>query len=138
MLSIIEVFFILFIHWFADFLYQDVRWATEKSRDLSALLKHTCVYSAIWLVSIWPWLGLNASLTFCMVTFVSHTATDYLTSKAVSKKFARGELGSPIPNTGAFTLIGADQLLHYAQLVVTYLALRPERAEQSFAMFAIF
>jgi hypothetical protein len=59
-------------------------------------------------------------LAFVGITFVAHTITDYITSRIVSRKFANKEFGSPIPNTGAFTVIGFDQVLHYIQLFGTY------------------
>ena len=62
-----------------------------------------------------PWM-----ITFPLITFVFHTLTDYFTSKIVSRKFANQEYGSPIPNFGAFTVIGFDQVLHYVQLFLTY------------------
>jgi hypothetical protein len=55
-----------------------------------------------------------------LITFVAHTVTDYFTSKAVSKKFAKNELGSSVPNFGAFSYIGFDQVLHYVQLILTW------------------
>jgi len=126
---------IIFIHWVADFIFQAEEWATNKSKSFKALVKHTATYSFIWYLvmfgfSIWrnhfggptikdlgwsPWMGL-----FPIITFVFHTATDYFTSKVVSRKFANNEYGSPIPNFGAFTVIGFDQVLHYIQLFGTY------------------
>jgi hypothetical protein len=38
----------------------------------------------------------------------------------VSKKFADHYYGSPIPNFGAFSTIGFDQVLHYVQLIITW------------------
>jgi hypothetical protein len=64
------------------------------------------------------------SLLFGVITFITHTATDYFTSRIVSKKFAKQEYGSPIPNFGAFTIIGIDQVLHYIQLFLTYQLLK--------------
>lgn len=63
-------------------------------------------------------------LSFVGITFICHTATDYVTSRIVSKKFAKGHYGSAIPNFGAFTIIGFDQILHYIQLFLTYYILK--------------
>jgi uncharacterized membrane protein len=126
---------IIFIHWVADFIFQAEEWAVNKSKSLKALLKHTVMYSFIWYIVLlgfaiygtrfngpkiedlgWtPWMGL-----FPVITFVFHTITDYFTSKIVSRKFANNEYGSSIPNLGAFTVIGFDQVLHYIQLFGTY------------------
>ena len=126
---------IIFIHWVADFIFQAEEWAVNKSKSLKALLKHTVMYSFIWYIVLlgfaiygtrfngpkiedlgWtPWMGL-----FPVITFVFHTITDYFTSKIVSRKFANNEYGSSIPNLGAFSVIGFDQVLHYIQLFGTY------------------
>jgi hypothetical protein len=85
----------------------------------------------IWVLVICLLFGLNNttqttmwyvthSFAFGVVTLICHTATDYVTSRIVSKKFAKGEYGSSIPNFGAFTIIGIDQVLHYVQLFLTY------------------
>ena len=59
-------------------------------------------------------------LLFSGITFIAHTVTDYFTSKIVSKRFENKHFGSKIPNLGAFTVIGFDQILHYVQLILTY------------------
>jgi hypothetical protein len=70
-------------------------------------------------------LGVNWKVSvFVFITFVLHTTTDYYTSRIVSKKFANNHYGSPIPNFGAFSIIGFDQVLHYVQLFLTYYYLR--------------
>jgi hypothetical protein len=126
---------IIFIHWVADFIFQAEEWAVNKSKCFSALVKHTTMYSFIWLLvmvgfSVWgnhfggpkmEELGWSEwMILFPVITFVFHTITDYFTSKIVSRKFANNEYGSPIPNLGAFTVIGFDQVLHYIQLFGTY------------------
>jgi hypothetical protein len=134
-MSLIVVLSIIFIHWVADFIFQAEEWANNKSKSLKPLLKHTATYSFIWYlvmfgISVWgnhfggpsseelgwsPWMGL-----FPLITFIFHTITDYFTSKIVSKRFENQHYGSPIPNFGAFTIIGFDQVLHYVQLFLTY------------------
>lgn len=134
-MTLIEILLIIFIHWVADFIFQAEEWATNKSKSFKALVKHTAMYSFIWYLVIFgfaicgnhfngpsieelgwtPWM-----ITFPLITFVFHTLTDYFTSKIVSRKFANQEYGSPIPNFGAFTVIGFDQVLHYVQLFLTY------------------
>jgi hypothetical protein len=124
MITIYEVLTIILIHWFADFLMQDEKWALGKSKNWNDLLNHTVFYSFIWIFGIMFFLSPVKSIIFAGITFVFHTATDYFTSRIVSKKFEKKEYGSAIPNTGAFTIIGIDQVLHYAQLFLTYLYLK--------------
>lgn len=132
MLTLTEIFTILIIHWFADFLMQDEKWAKGKSKNWYDLLSHTFTYSCVWFIPIiylFPenWTTsqyvLN-SILFGSITFISHTITDYFTSRIVSKMFAEGRYGSSIPNIGGFTIIGIDQVLHYIQLFTTYYLLK--------------
>ena len=125
MIKIEYVLIILFIHFVADFICQDQEWAVNKSKSWDALLTHTVFYSAIWL-----WIGLGLTFShkvdplkiafFTLITFLAHTITDYFTSRIAAKKFANKHLGSKIPNLGAFTVIGFDQVLHFVQLFYTY------------------
>jgi len=124
-------FLIILIHWIADFVFQAEEWANNKSKNNIALYKHVITYSTLWLLPICLMLGIErphettewyvySTLIFFVLTFCCHFITDYITSRIVSKKFANEEYGSPIPNTGAFTVIGFDQVLHYAQLFLTF------------------
>ena len=113
--------FIVVIHFIADFIFQAEEWATNKSKSNFALFKHVTAYTIIWSVSgLFIFSDPFKYLTFLLVTFVAHFTTDYFTSRIVSRKFANNEYGSPIPNFGAFTVIGFDQVLHYGQLFLTY------------------
>jgi hypothetical protein len=122
---------IIFIHWVADFIFQAEEWANNKSKNNVDLYKHVITYSTFWLFASPFLLGITrpdettqwyvySSILFFMITFCCHFITDYVTSRIVSRKFANKEYGSPIPNTGAFTVIGFDQVLHYIQLFGTY------------------
>lgn len=117
-----EIFiFIIVMHWVADFIFQAEKWSLGKSKSWAPLLKHTTTYSLLWLLPVWFITGdLIGSFVFVITTFALHTVTDYYTSRVVSKKFAKGHYGSPIPNFGAFSTIGFDQVLHYVQLICTW------------------
>jgi hypothetical protein len=131
-MTLIEIFTIIIVHFIADFIMQDEKWALGKSKNWDDLLSHTFIYSLVWFFTISVILTLKAeagldylvilpiSAVFMVITLITHTATDYFTSRIVSKKFAEGKYGSAIPNFGAFTTIGADQVLHYIQLFLTY------------------
>lgn len=122
---------IIFIHWVADFIFQAEEWATNKSKINTALFKHVLTYSTIWVLPACVILGnlrprettewyVYSTLLFFTLTFLCHFITDYITSRIVSKRFADKYYGSPIPNFGAFSVIGFDQVLHYVQLFFTY------------------
>lgn len=109
------------MHWVGDGVLQDEKWAKEKNHSLKALLKHTSLYSVVWILPIlWLTIDLEGALLFTLITFVAHTLTDFVTSKIVSRKFKNGDYGSEIPNVGGFSMIVMDQGLHAIQLGVTY------------------
>ncbi len=130
-MTLVVILTIIFIHWVADFIFQAEEWAVNKSKSNVALYNHVLTYSTIWLLPSCFLLGITkpnettewyvySSILFFLITFCCHFITDYITSRIVSRKFADKEYGSPIPNTGAFTVIGFDQLLHYIQLFGTF------------------
>jgi len=108
-------------HWGFDYIFQDKTWGEGKWNNPVLLLKHTSIYSFSWLI-FWLSLGYGVifSLIFSLVTFVFHTITDYFTSKWTHDLFEIKHYGTHIPNTGVFTVLGLDQLLHQIQLILTY------------------
>jgi hypothetical protein len=124
-------FIIVCVHFVADFIFQAEEWALNKSKNNKALFSHVLTYSTFWLFGSCLLLGyarphestewyVYSSILFFLLTFCCHFITDYITSRIVSKKFANKHLGSSIPNFGAFTMIGFDQVLHYGQLFLTF------------------
>lgn len=121
----LEAFELIIIHYIADFIFQDEKWANNKSKSIKALLNHTITYSVVFGIltflipnlefnNIWSWGA------FVYFVFIGHTLVDFITSKIVSKKFANKQYGSKIPNFGAFSIIGIDQVIHYGMLFFTY------------------
>lgn len=146
--SISLILLIISFHWIADFVLQTEWQATNKSKNIKALIAHTTTYSTFWLpVSLifFDFSFLN-SLAFVGITFLFHTATDYLTSKLNTRlvteirkeqieAFQKGLLEcSPQENFlnsigkgkwhNFFVSVGFDQVLHYAQLFLTYYLLK--------------
>jgi hypothetical protein len=123
-------FYIVLGHFIADFIFQSEEWAINKSKSIIPLIEHTGTYSFLWFVFVFELFArfegirfpfaIIGAFAFAVTTFIAHTATDYFTSKVTSKLFAQNKLGSSIPNLGAFSMIGFDQVLHYAQLFLTY------------------
>ena len=128
MLTLIEIFSIIIIHWIADFIMQSDYDAKNKSKFFHALFSHTITYSSCWFVIILlfgyinktqttEWYVLN-TLFFVGITFVCHTITDYFTSRLNSKLWAKGDVHN------FFVSVGFDQVLHYVQLFLTYQLLK--------------
>jgi hypothetical protein len=112
-----ETLFILFlvIHFLADFALQTHEQATKKSSSNRYLAYHVGTYSIIWTLFIFaassnPIIG----FMFGLITFISHYATDYFTSRLSKKFFDKNDFHN------GFVVIGFDQILHYIQLIYTY------------------
>jgi fatty acid desaturase len=123
-------FILIIIHYIADFMFQTENQALGKSKSYSKLISHTFTYTVVFFVLlILIGFGVNLvmgykyifiSLWFFLITFITHTVIDYVTSKITSKKFEKKEFYTGIPNFGAFSIIGLDQVAHYATLFATY------------------
>jgi len=127
----ILAFIIISVHYIADFVFQAEEWATNKSTSNKALLNHVATYTTFWVFGSLILFGIYSpghtiewyvahSMIFAAITFVVHFSTDYITSRIVKRRFESKHFGSPIPNFGAFSIIGFDQVLHYAQLFLTF------------------
>jgi len=124
MISLNEIFYILVIHWVCDFQFQTDKQAKGKSNNWGDLLSHTFVYSYSMtsLMMIYNIIGNHLDnytfglyhLLFFFITFISHTITDYITSRVNSQLWKKGDVHT------FFVSIGFDQILHYFQLFLTY------------------
>lgn len=124
MISLNEIFYILVIHWVCDFQLQTDKQAKGKSDNWPDLLTHTFVYSysMTLLLMVYNVLCTNMDnydlglyhLLFFFITFISHTTTDYFTSKINKKLWEIGNVHM------FFVSVGFDQILHYFQLFLTY------------------
>ena len=115
-MGLLMIFYVLFAHWVADFIFQDEEWATSKSKNIFALLKHVSMYAFVMTLFLMPLMSFMSIILFAYWIFMTHFIIDFITSKIVSNKFANKHLGSKIPNFGAFTIIGFDQWLHYVTI----------------------
>ena len=97
-------FWLILVHYVADFLVQTHWQATNKSKNNVALFRHVGVYTLFLL----PW-----GILFALVNGVLHFVTDYFSSRESSKQFAKGnyKLG--------FAAVGADQMIHMKTLLGT-------------------
>lgn len=111
---------LLVVHFVADFLFQTDWMALNKSKNNDALALHAFVYAACF-----AWLG----MPFAGITFITHFFTDYWTSRLTSKLWFFAQNDFPNANewhyvSGRrhwfFVAIGADQLIHYVTLALTY------------------
>lgn len=115
-ISISVLLILLATHYVADFVLQTDWQAQNKYRNVEALLSHVSVYTICFITVLAVLFPSNPAfpLTFGIVTWVAHALTDFITSK-ISHHFAEKTEWHNF-----FMVIGFDQLLHAAQLVLTY------------------
>jgi uncharacterized Tic20 family protein len=119
-INVLHVLLLLLIHFLADFGLQTDWQAKNKAKNQDALARHVLNYSLCFILPIacvLPVTIINAlllGLLFSFITFWSHFGTDAYTSKLVGKLHADGDIHN------MFVVIGMDQLLHAAQLILTY------------------
>ena len=122
-MSLYVLFTILVAHYVADFLLQSDYMAKNKSKSSAVLAQHVFVYTSalavlmysiilfstqngyIWIVA---WAGLNGG---------AHFVVDFFTSRMTSSLFGKGDYHN------GFVVIGADQLIHYACLILSWVYL---------------
>lgn len=117
------VIILLLTHWFADFVLQTDDQAKGKSKSMQCLLEHTVTYSAFLLLPITTIffyecgdiiLSVFLGILFTLITFLCHTYTDYFTSRINSELWKNNMVHE------FFVSVGADQVLHYLQLLLTF------------------
>lgn len=114
-IQVTTVFYILMVHFLADFGLQTHDQAVQKSSSNKWLFYHVGVYSLVWLVASYCFLeSFVLSILFATVTFLAHFTTDYVTSR-VGKPFWENK-----DMHNGFVVVGADQVAHYIQLILTY------------------
>ena len=61
-MTLFEVLGIIIIHYIADFIFQDEKWALGKSKNMNDLISHTLMYTLIWFLSFISFAGVNVLL----------------------------------------------------------------------------
>lgn len=105
--SLVLFFLSMFVlHFVADFMMQTDNIAKGKSTSNTTLAVHVSLYTLPFLLIFGP--------GFAAITFASHFVTDYFSSRLASKMYAENR------RHDFFVVIGADQLLHTLQLILTF------------------
>lgn len=114
-IPILFVLLIGFIHWVADFVFQTHEMSINKSKSVKWLSYHVFVYA---LITTMGWAAFSLApivlLKVFLLTFVTHWATDFVTSKITSHLWQKGDVHN------FFVVIGIDQFIHLTTLVLTY------------------
>lgn len=124
-MSVYIIIWILFCHWVSDFILQTHWQASNKSKNVRALINHTFNYSLLMLIGVSLSLYSPGQIHFkqsvddCLfvfwgITFITHTFIDYFTSRLNAKLWEKKQVHN------FFVSVGFDQLLHFVQLILTY------------------
>lgn len=108
------IIYILIIHFLADFCLQTSKQATMKSVDKIQLAYHVLTYSIVWFFASYVFTGSwLLAFIFSIITYAFHYMTDYITSRIGKPYWDAKDY-----HTG-FMVVGADQVAHYIQLILT-------------------
>lgn len=109
---------LLLIHWLADFVFQRNVDAQNKWHSNLALLKHTLMYSAVFILftvcmmdGYWNQINHTGLVWFFIVVCVTHFAIDRFTSIIVHNLYKQED------HHNMFVIIGLDQFLHTAIMI---------------------
>ncbi len=106
MIEITVVLWLIAAHFIADFFLQSDWMAVNKSKSLYALGAHFIVYS----ISIFAF---GFGWKFALLNGALHLVVDFFSSRLVAWLWERDR-------HWAFVVIGLDQAIHLATLVITY------------------
>ena len=113
----INIIYLLFIHWIADFITQTDRQAKGKSKSIDCLLSHIFCYTIV-LTTFGSCIIFKSSIIdiilFISINSISHGIIDYFTSKINSYLWSKGDVHN------FFVSIGFDQFLHISILFISY------------------
>lgn len=99
------IYFVLFIHWVADFICQSDYMAKNKSSSIKALGLHIFVYTLIMCIF---------GVKFAVINGLIHFIVDFITSRITKKLWLKQDVHN------FFVVIGLDQLIHVCTLIYTF------------------
>lgn len=105
-MTVTTILLLLWIHFIADFILQTDWMARNKSKRNIPLIVHCIVYTIPFLYFGW---------VFALVNGTAHFVTDYVTSRASSRLWAKKEVH------WFFVVVGFDQAIHMTTLILTYM-----------------
>jgi len=109
------LFFILVMHFFADFALQTHEQAINKYKCREHLFFHVMTYSLTWMCASMFFLDSVFQIgAFFIITFICHWVTDAITSNMSKPFFDKKDFHN------GFVVVGFDQVLHYVQLYLTF------------------
>lgn len=106
-------YYILVLHWLADFVCQSDKMAINKSSSIKWLSIHVLSYSLIMFLGLIFCVPFETNISFLIVNFVMHFITDLNTSRLNAWLYKKSR-------HWFFVGIGFDQLIHMITLFYFY------------------
>ena len=116
-----ELIYLMFCHYIADFCLQTENQAKNKSSNILKLLEHTYLYSLFMLLTSLLFFTQLEAMIFGLSCFILHTITDFVSSRLSEIQYQKQKMNGII---GFWSIIGMDQFLHFVQIYLTYEFLR--------------
>lgn len=111
------LYFLLLLHFVADFIFQHRWMANNKSHNQLALLSHILVYGTVLTTGLYfvmpESVPLSVFIMFIAFNLVAHYITDAITSKITSFFFKKQQIYL------FFVTVGFDQLIHSCTLILS-------------------
>jgi hypothetical protein len=112
--------YILLLHFLADFVLQPYWMSVEKANNMTPLILHIIIYTAVIFFGLWAIVDFQESLLFSLFTGALHFVVDFGTSRIITDNSDTLKLdpdeSKPVHRRlqlwGPITLLGFDQLLH--------------------------
>jgi len=129
LIIVIQLLYLLAMHWLADFVCQTNWQATNKCHDNDALSLHVLTYVSVFIgcgfiLHAWYWIVMDYNtlfgyapwhwIGFCVVNGAIHWVVDYFTSRLNSSLWKQGQIHD------FFVSVGFDQFIHATCLFLTY------------------
>jgi hypothetical protein len=123
----LDLIFVLFIHFIADFIFQSRQMGVKKSKNIYWLTTHIYVYSIITFIGWGLFFKLTPRMGFELLTLTifTHFLTDFITSKLSSRFYLKSKKSKSLKEANYFewlfwSTIGFDQLIHATTLILTF------------------
>jgi hypothetical protein len=118
--------YILILHYLGDYIFQPYWLSVQKSESQKMLLYHVFIYTSVLYLGLIFVVELKSVLVFSGITFALHYIVDFVTSRVISDNSSSlvldPDASKPVHKRlklwGPISLLGFDQLLHQACLLI--------------------
>lgn len=112
-ITLLNLFYLLSFHWIGDFIFQTDWQAKNKSKNWTALFRHTISYISVFslLFVAFEW---DKVVLWMLINWFLHLITDAVTSRINTYLWNKQDVHN------FFVSVGLDQLIHFITLISTF------------------